>query len=221
MLSLIRRDILLHKKFIVFLGAFYLLYLAYFGSRLDNPRILATIGPFLMAIFPISIFAREDKFKSLAFCLSLPMTRAEFLRARYALSWILMGVVYAAAALLMSVLRGAKIQTAEALDIRTLLLTLLVTSLIFGFLMPLSVRFGWLGLIIFLVALQVLGALVLFIRPIAKLILPLFSVFPRAIEAVHAAAGPAGAIAACMIVLFLLNYASYRVSTGLFRAMEF
>jgi ABC-type transport system involved in multi-copper enzyme maturation permease subunit len=114
MLDLIRRDIFLHKKFIVFLGAFYLLYLGYFGSRLDNPRIIAVIGPFLMAIFPISIFSREDKFKSLAFCLSLPMTRAEFLRARYALSWIMMGVVYAAAALLMSVLPGAKTQAAAA-----------------------------------------------------------------------------------------------------------
>jgi ABC-2 family transporter protein len=221
MLELIRRDILLHKKFIVFLGVFYLIYLGYFGSRLDNPRILAIIGPFLMAIFPISIFSREDKFKSLAFCLSLPMTRAEFLRARYALSWIMMGVVYAAAALLMSVLPGAKTQAAEALDVRTLLLTLLVTSLLFGFLMPLSVRFGWMGLIIFLVALQVLGALVLFIRPLAKLILPMFSAYPRAIETVHAAAGPAGALAAGVIVLFLLNYASYRVSTALFRAMEF
>jgi NhaP-type Na+/H+ or K+/H+ antiporter len=121
----------------------------------------------------------------------------------------------------MSVLPGAKTPAAEALDIRTLLLTLLVTSLIFGFLMPLSVRFGWMGLIIFLVALQVLGALILFIRPIAKLILPIFSAYPRGIEAVLAWAGPAGGAAAVLIILFLLNYASYRVSTGLFRAMEF
>jgi hypothetical protein len=221
MLDLIRRDFRLHKKFILFLGVFYLVYIGFFGSRLEHPSILSVIVPFLCVIFPVSIFGREDRFKSLCFALSLPTTRDEFLRARYALSWILMGAVYAASTILMVVFPGGKLRAAAAFDLRQILMTLAFMTLFFGILMPLSVRFGWMGLIVFLIALQILGAVVLILRLIIRGVLPLIRTVPRAIDVLLSSLGPAGGAAAVVLVLVLLNVASFRVGAAVFRAKEF
>jgi hypothetical protein len=221
MRELVRRDFILHRKFIVFLGAFYLLYPGYFGSRLDDLRILAIFGPFLMVIFPVSVFSREDKFKSLGFVLSLPTTRAAFLRARYILSWILMAVVYAVGGLLMTVLRIGRLGTSNPFDIRIILLTLIVTALLYAFLMPLTVRFGWMGLLILLVAAQLLGILALFFRPLLKILKPAVAAVPHALEASLAGLGPVATALIVLALAGLLTAASYAAAVALFRRMEF
>jgi hypothetical protein len=221
MLDLIRRDFILHRKFIVFLGAFYLIYLGYFGSRLNDLRILALFGPFLIVVFPISVFSRDDKFKSLAFGLSLPTTRAAFLGARYILSWALMAVVYAAGAALMSAFRGGRPGLSSAFELKIVLLTLTITALLFGFLMPLTVRFGWMGLIILLVCVQVLGVFALIFRSLLRLLKPAVTAVPHALDASLSSLGP---VATSVIVLALAGFltaASYGAAVALFRRMEF
>src|SRR4030042_5678269 len=101
MIKLIRKDLILHKKFALWTVILFPLYLGFMGSRVDNLSLLPVLGGFLYAIVPLILFGREDKFKSEAFGLSLPVTRREYLWARFLLSWGVMLLMYAVGSVLL------------------------------------------------------------------------------------------------------------------------
>jgi hypothetical protein len=223
MIKLIRKDLILHKKFVLGVGILYPLYLGFFGSRVNNTSILPVLGAFLYAIVPFILFGREDKFKSEAFGLSLPVTRREYLRARFLLSWGLMLLMYAVGSVLMVAVPGAKLSAATVFSPRMVLLSLAFITVYFGILMPLFVRFGQVGMLVFIVALQVIGVLLMVFRSAAGIgmIKKLFRLIPDGVAAVHSSLGAAPAFLAVLALLALFSYASFELSVVFLRKKEF
>jgi hypothetical protein len=104
-----------------------------------------------------------------------------------------------------------------------ILLSLAFLSLIFGVLMPLFVRLGMAGLMVFIVALQVLGILLMILRKVipVETIKALFRLVPNAIAALQSALGTFLSTLVVLAVLGLFSYASFAVSLALFRRKEF
>ena len=222
MLKHILKDLLFHRRFLLAFGLIWPVYMSFFGSRLSTPTVAAILGAFLYALVPIMVFSREDKFKAVAFSLSLPTTRREMLRSHYVLSWALMTVLYVAASLLMVVMPGGKLGWAKVFSLQTILLTLAAMTLVFAVLMPLFVRFGMVGMMVFLVVMQVLGVVFMLLRmAIGRSAISAVKALPRFIAAVLAALGPAGAAAVVVVLLLGINAISYGISARLFARKEF
>jgi hypothetical protein len=80
--------------------------------------------------------------------------------SKYVSSWISMGLVLALSLALAS-LPLARIDVAEILTVKSLLTCLLLISVLAGFIIPFTIRFGLAGIIIFLVGGQLLGIMML------------------------------------------------------------
>jgi hypothetical protein len=175
------------------------------------------------AILPLILFGREDKFKAAAFGLSLPATRREIMIARYLLSWGLMLPIYAAGSFLMTIAPGSTLTTPIVFEPRTVLFSLAFMALFFAALMPLFVRFGQAGMLVFIVSLQVLGILLLVFKSLISLRMIKTAVLslPKTISSIQDSAGTAVAALAVGALLFLLTYVSFELSMMIFRKKEF
>jgi hypothetical protein len=221
MFKLMLKDFRLHKKFVVGYGIAYVVYMAIFYSRANNPGAVSVFGAFLYAIIPLLIFTREDKFKAAAFNLSLPVTRKEFLQARYVLGWSVMLVLYAATSLMAVAIPGTKLGFSAVFQVKTVLSVLFFMAVLFGLLMPLVVAFGWTGMIVFLVFIQVLGIVFLLLanlfRPAVRTAIRSIGAFLRSAQA---GLGPAGSVGALFVVLLLFSYGSFRLCLHLYERKD-
>jgi hypothetical protein len=89
--------------------------------------------------------------------------------------------------------------------------------------MPLVIRFGIAGLMVPIVALQILGFFFMIFRALAPLRLSKAAVMaiPEAFQAIQSAAGPAVAVVTALAVLALLNFASFKLSVALFQRKDY
>jgi ABC-2 type transport system permease protein len=219
--KLIFKDFLLHKKFLLGFGPAYVLYMGFFGSRISSSVVLAAFGPLLYALLPLTIYAREDKFKADGFSLSLPVTRRELILSRYVLSWIVMLVMYGSASILSVLIPGTKLGASTVFLPKTILMALAFMTVIFGMLMPLFTRFGMVGLMIFLIVMQVLGIFLIIFNTFIKDIRSLIASIIGAVNAARAALGPGSSAAAAVALMIILTYFSLELSVFLFKRKNF
>jgi hypothetical protein len=221
MIKLMIKDFHLHKKFVIGYGIAYIIYMAIFYSRANNPVAVSVFGAFLYAIIPLLIFTREDKFKTAAFNLSLPVTRKEFLQARYVLGWLVMLVLYAATSLMTLAIPGTKLGFSAVFQVKGILLVFFFMAIVFGLLMPLVVGFGWTGMIVFLVFIQVLGIVFLLLaklfRPAVRTAISGIGAF---LGAVRSGLGPIGSAVALFVALVIFTYGSFRLCVYLYERKE-
>lgn len=221
MRKLIFKDFLLHKKFLLGFGPAYVLYMGFFGSRISSSVVLAAFGPLLYALLPLTIYAREDKFKADGFSLSLPVTRRELILSRYVLSWIVMLAMYGSASILSTLIPGTKLGASTVFLPKTILMALAFMTVIFGMLMPLFTRFGMVGLMIFLIVMQALGIFLIIFNTLIKDIRSLIASIIGAVNAARAALGPGGSAAAVVALMIVLTYFSLELSVLLFKRKNF
>jgi ABC-2 type transport system permease protein len=155
MLDLIRKDLILNKKFLLIFGLLYLVYLSYLGSRVGHPRELVVIGTLMCGLLPLIQYTREDKFKASIVNCSLPVTRREIVLSRYVLSWALTVGLYVAFNIVITVLPIRKAAPGALFDVNTILFALSFMTIYLGLLLPLILRFGMVGMFSFLIGLQV------------------------------------------------------------------
>jgi hypothetical protein len=223
MFKLLRKDILFHKTYLLGIGIGYALYAAFLFSRVRSGFVPSIVGPFLYSILPIILYSREDKFKAVAFGLSLPTTRRETVAARFLLGWMMMLAVYLVSSALIPIVPGSKSSLGEVLQLPAILLTLTLMTLCFGTMMPLVTRFGIAGLMVPIVALQILGFIFMIFRALAplRLIKAAVMAIPEAFQALRSAAGPVVAVVTALAVLALLNFASFKLSVALFQRKDY
>jgi ABC-2 type transport system permease protein len=161
MLKLLRMDYIFnHRQTLITLAVFFC-FVLFAVNHIDSPRVfLVSIS--LMIGFAISLgsLGREDKFKTATLVCSLPVRRRTVVLSKYVSSWISMGFVLALSVALAS-LPLARIDVAEILTVKSLLICLLLISVLAGFIIPFTLRFGLVGVIIFLVSGQLLGIVML------------------------------------------------------------
>jgi ABC-2 type transport system permease protein len=161
-LKLLRMEYFVNRKQMLIALAIFSGYFVYMAYRIDSPRVfLVTMSLMIGLAMPFGIIGREDKFKTASLVCSLPVRRTTIVLAKYAAGWMAMGFGLAYALLLAAWLPFSKLSVTEILTLKSILISLFLVSILFGFIFPFTIRFGLMGIIIFLVSSQLLGVVAL------------------------------------------------------------
>jgi ABC-type transport system involved in multi-copper enzyme maturation permease subunit len=230
MLTLLRRDLVLNRYVV---GLAYPLWSVLWlgGPAMSGgdtmPFGLWSGGVSLACAFlPVMMLVREDKFKAGALVCSLPVTRDAIVASRYLGGWLvaLTGVAVAIAAMLALSLFGVRPLRPPTPMLPATVVT--VVGLAIALMLPMAIRFGMVGVFGLLIGTQLLGVVVLLASAMFD---------ARAVQGIEAAVkaivsgsarlrdalGPAAYSAVLVAAVAVLNYASFRLSSLLYRKREF
>jgi ABC-type transport system involved in multi-copper enzyme maturation permease subunit len=162
MLKLLRMEYVVNRRQMLIITAIFSGYFLFMASKINSPRVfLVTMSLMIGLAMPFGSIGREGRFKTASLVCSLPVRRTTVVLAKYAAGWIAMGFGLALALLLAAWLPFSKVSVAEILTLKSLLICLLLVSILFGLIFPFTIRFGLVGLIIFLLSSQLLGVVAL------------------------------------------------------------
>jgi len=213
----LRKDLLLNARH--FWGIVpWFLWVAYALSEPEAGRMTTVGAAFVGALMATTIAAREDKLQTSATLASLPVSRRTLVQGRYVVAYIVGTATYLVVAAMAALLPWSVQNAAELFEAKTVLLTVTLASMIIALLMPVVLRFGILGVLVFLGAFQVVG-IVLFValeffgkRSGARLF---FGTIERGVVALHSGLGQAGPIVETALIVSLSVWLSFRLSVVL------
>lgn len=169
MLRILRLEFLFNRRQVLIVLAVFSAYFAFMAGKIDSPRMFLVMTSLMVGLsMPFVILGREDKFKTAALVCSLPVRRSSVVLGKYAAAWIAIGLGLAYALALTAVLPFSKIAASEVLSPKTLLISLFLISLVFAAILPLTLRFGLLGVMALLVGTQLLGIVALLVGQLVK-----------------------------------------------------
>lgn len=226
--ELVFRDWRLNRRTLLFSFAFFFAFQIYSVMRFNSDRawlVFAAIYASFLALIPIII---EDTSRATAWTCTLPVSRTDVVRARFLAAWALAGGALVATALLPLVVPGSTVEMALILQPGTLLMVATAVTLVIALMQPFTIRFGMLGVMIFLIGAQVLGAVLFAVvvglnrsggggRDPIRLG---FSMIGAPVVAVQQAVPPAVFVLLVLAALGLLNWLGYRLSLFLFRRRD-
>jgi ABC-type transport system involved in multi-copper enzyme maturation permease subunit len=225
MLNVIRKDLILNQTALVS----NLLIMAGFLGFMSSWEEGASAGSFafftgiMMAFVPVMVVTREDKFRAMALGCSLPVTRKTIVQARYLLAVGTSVIGISFAFLIGAFFPLSELDPASLFRPGAVFLALSVTTVAITLLLPFTLRFGAMGLILVLAGTQVLGIVALTLVKIGE-----SSADKRFIDTLvgsvmdlHSRLGPE--VFYFLLALFLCGIlmASYGLSLWVFRRREF
>jgi hypothetical protein len=222
MFKLLRKDLILNGRVIGGTYAFWsLLWLG--GPAMDGSGSM----PFgvwgggvsvACAFLPIVMILRDDKFRAGALTCSLPVKRESIVLSRYLGGWL---VALSAVALAMLAMTALSLFGVQPLLPPTPMLpvtVIMVIGVALALMMPVAIRYGSAGVIGLLVALL---ASALFDVRLVQGIESAVRAIVRGGTRLHGAVGPVAFAAALVAAVLGLNYASFSLSSLLYRRREF
>ena len=212
----LRKDLLLNARHLWGILPWFL-WVAYAMSEPDAGRITAVGAAFIGALMAATIAAREDKLRTTATLASLPVSRRTLVEARYLVAYIVGAATYLVVVVMAAALPWSVQRTAELVETRTLLLTLTFASMAIALLMPVVIRYGLLGVMVFLGAFQLLGVgvMVAFEFLGSRSGVGVFSAIERGIVALYRGLGQPVVILETAAVVALATWLSFRLSVFL------
>lgn len=221
MLTLIRKDLLLHKTVYYGFTPAAVVYLGWFASRIDSPTVFATFACIFACVLPLVLVAREDVYHAEAFVCSLPVTRRQVVHAKYAISWALALILTTIGLVLYWTFASA--EQGEIWSVSVANRSLLTLAVGLGAALPFALRFGWLGLTLFGIGMQVLSIVAYFIVSTFATVLPLGDAFAAVADGLAETRSTLGDplfLAAVAAVLAIFSLASCKIAVTLFERKE-
>jgi ABC-type transport system involved in multi-copper enzyme maturation permease subunit len=225
MWTLIRKDLIFDRRVMAANFAFYLLFLPGYASLFEwvPPTAYAGFAAIVCSLFPLTLVAREDKFKTAALTCSLPVTRDAVVASRYFGGWL---VALAAVAVMGAVgylLPWTGFAQRGGYSAAAFLIAFCLIGLLIAGLFPFTLRFGIAGLIGFLVTTQLLGIVVFLSAVMVGLgrIRTVVEWLTGTVRTLGELLGDGGASVLLVLVVLLLNVASFFLSRWIYRRREF
>jgi len=212
----LRKDLLLNARHLWGIVPWFL-WVAYAMTEPDAGRITAVGAAFIGSLMATTIGAREDKLRTTATLASLPVSRGTLVEARYLVAYIVGAATYLIVVVMAAGLPWSVQRAAELCELRTLLLTLTLASAAIAVLMPVVIRFGLLGVLVFLGVFQLLGVglMVAFEFFGSRSSVGVFSAIERGIAALHAGLEQPVVILETLAIVGLAIWLSFRLSVFL------
>ncbi len=225
---LLLRDWILTRRALLAIVGIYVAFQAYFVCRISSSRQYLVFASIYASFLTLTLFLREDKFHATAWSCSMPVSRQDLVRARYLGAWIFVAAALVLALIPAWIVPGSVVSVPAVFDPGTLLRVFAAVTVILALMLPFTIRFGVLGVMIFLVGIQMLGALVLLIAvktggassASRGLLSGGVDALGAGLAAVRELTGPAGFHAAIVVCLLLVNWLGYRLAVSLFRRRE-
>jgi hypothetical protein len=223
----LRRDLILHRRALVVAALIYAAFQVYFVIAVLHPTLWLVFTCVYLSFLTVIPLNRDDRFGTAAWLCTLPLSRAELVKGRYVTAWALAAGLLLAALGLAAFVPGSKLSATMFFDPDRLLLAAGIITFIIALLLPFTIRFGFMGVLVIAVVLQIVAA-VTFV--VAKATGSMDAVEGSIGSAFRALA--AGVVAlrqnlpapvfqlAVLLVLVLVNWASYRLALALFRRQD-
>jgi hypothetical protein len=163
MRKVMEKDLILNRNIILINGLIFAGSLTLFTIMDPElpPRVYAGFSAFMVAFLPAVMVTREDKFQAMVLGCSLPVRRKTIVRARFLLS-LAMGLGGVLLAFLLAVvLPFARFRPEDLFAWGPLLTAVSGILIVLALVLPFTLRYGMKGLLIFLIAAQVLGVVLL------------------------------------------------------------
>jgi hypothetical protein len=225
MWTLIRKDLILDRRVAGLNFAMYMIMGPVFVSLMSEAPVwlIAVWAGIVGAMIPLSLVSREDKFRSAPLTCSLPVTRDDVVASRFVGGWLLslaggLAVLVSCWAVTLAGLGHPKGGWDQAVLPGFITLGLLLAGL-----QPFTMRFGFAGLIGFLVATQVLGIVAFLAAALFGAHGVLRVVFGGIAGAVRSLQEPLGALGYALFLvasIVLLNVTSFFISRRVYRRRE-
>ncbi len=227
MLKLIRKELIFNRNSLLLILALITGFLMFFLARsvhFKSAGFMMFSAFYVGASLCLTLMAQEDKYKTAALTCSLPCRRNDVVRARFVLTWALMLGTLIYTTFLAAVLPFSRVEVSQALGLKIILVILLILSVVFAAMLPFIIRFGVAGVMIFLVAAQLLGVIALFLTRFLKTGRgDLLSPLGAAIRGLRFLAGPDSTAVHLVLTaaaILALNAASLFVSQALYARRE-
>lgn len=183
MLKILRLEFLFSRRQVLIVLLIFSGYFAYMAGRIDSPRLFIVMTSLMVGLsMPFVILGREDKFKTAALVCSLPVRRSTVVLGKFATTWIAIGLGLVYALALSAVLPFSKVAVAEVLNLKTILVSVFLISLVFAVILPFTLRFGLTGIIILLVSTQLLGIVAMVMAMLVRVPNNPLRIFLRALK---------------------------------------
>jgi hypothetical protein len=226
MWTLVRKDLILDRRQVVLNFVLYLIMAPVFLSLMSAVpvKLIAAWAGIVGTMIPLSLLAREDKFHSARLTCSLPVTRDTVVASRFAGGWILalsgglaiVGAAYGA--------YRAGLGNPVGDWSQTLLVGFVTIGLILAVLFPFTMRFGFAGLMGFLVFTQILG-IVAFLGAVFVgghgAIRKVIGGTIGAVQSLQEPLGPVGYDLFLVAAVVVLNVGSLFLARWIYRRREF
>ena len=228
--ELLHRDWILNRRTLLFTYGTFGLFQSYFALQVSSPRVWLVFASIYASFLAVALFVRDDMFQATAWTCSLPVLRRQIVAARFLGAWILVLSALAGATLLAAIIPGSVVAPSELADPTTLLLAAATITIVIGLLLPFTIRFGMIGVVIFLVVAQALGAGVLIATTMlarhgdghgsGDLIHDGTTLVGGAVASLRTMLHPLPFLVLAVLALIALNWTGYRVGTWLFGRRE-
>ena len=227
MLKLIRKEFIFNRNSLLLILAIMTGFLMFFLARTEHFKstgFMMFSAFYVGASLCLTLAAQEDKHKTGALACSLPCRRKDIVRARFLLTWLLMLAALAYTTFLAAVLPFSRAEVGQALNLKVILVTLLILSVVFAAMLPFIIRFGVMGVLLVLVGAQLLGVVALFLSNFFKTGRgSLLSPLGAAIRGLKFLAGPGSRPVHLILTaaaVLVLNAASLLISQALYARKE-
>lgn len=224
MTNLLYKDWVLNKQNIAIFALLIVVNMSWFAWQGAPAHIYYFFGALIAGFVPVSLLIQEEKFHSVVLSCSLPVDRNLIVRSKYVGGWIAGVLVLVLITFLPLAIPGAEWRPWRGLAGGGWLAGLFGLTLVIGGLVPFSMRFGFVGVLVLLVALQLGGALsmlVMVVTPEGRVVVgAVLGFLPKIFEWMRGVLGVQGFMVVGAAVLLMLNVLSYELSCRLFRTKD-
>jgi len=163
MLRVIKKDLILNRTVILVNAVIFAACLTFFATMDQEmpARLYAGFSSLMLSFLPAVMVTREDKFNAMTLGCSLPVSRKTIVQARFALSGGMAFLGILAAFLLGGFFPTSTFQPEDLFAWGPVIIGLSGITIVLSILLPITLRFGMQGILIFLVGSQVLGVIML------------------------------------------------------------
>ncbi len=232
MLTLFKKELIVQKLILLIMLGVGTLYFPILIHRSDAGGIV--ILSFLWGfVFPFLLLARDQKSNGIILSISLPVTRRNYVLSKYIFGWALLFavVLYAIlySTLVITITGGNAYDIYRGASVYTYLRGFFIVGLLIAVLFPISLRYGTLvGFLIFGVSLNLIVIIVFFIsrslsetvKSIEGFTLSIFSFISEVSDYLLESMGELIFIPFVILLMFAINYVSFKISVILFKKRD-
>ena len=220
--KVVRSELILNRRAILYNAAMLVAMAVAYALLLEGPGAVLAVAVIIVPAQAVPL-VRASKFRADATACALPVTRDQLVAGKLLAVLVVMAVGFALVLGVALVAPHPGFTTAEVLHPDRLATLVLLMALVSSLLAPLMLRFGFLGILVLVLGLNLLTVIV-FVLTAAGVIRSaldfLFRDLPRAAAGFREAAGFPGFHLGALAAACLSGYLSLKVSQRVYRRRE-
>ena len=224
MVKLIKSEFILNKKTLLTNGLMFSAMIIIYPLIIPEVGTVFAMMGILLGMYPAILLARQSKFKADDTICTLPITRRQLILGKYAFMGLSIIVGFLFFMILLLILPYIQFAKSELFNADILVNVLFAVSLICGLLTPLIVQFGFMGVMYFVLGLNMFTVVVFILTSLGLIPNALdffFRDLPQAFRNLRLSLGAPGYHLLTIGIAICVGFLSLKLSQRLYERKEF